>query len=287
MKTVVLFLLFTVTLFASQLLKEVYYIEGDTIRLSDVVSTNKDIILFHIEDAHYMKRLRSYELIEILKKYGFTDFRAKHPYVTFEKKSPIDTSKIVQMIQHYYYEHYENIKIKSITLYSHEYIMQLPTSYQLKMQRKNFLKNKAVCAIITPEHKQIFFDYTIEASLFVYVARKDIARGDPLLAVNTAKKSIILQNFRSRPLTKFLKNGYEAKTRIKKGKIITQREITSRSLIKRGAIVNVILNNNNIVINFSAKALKNGKYGDIISVQNSNGKKIRVQVIGINRAKVI
>ncbi len=41
-----------------------------------------------------------------------------------------------------------------------------------------------------------------------------------------------------------------------------------------------------MAISFSAKALQNGVYGDIIKVQKSNDKIIKIKVIARNRGEV-
>jgi flagella basal body P-ring formation protein FlgA len=49
----------------------------------------------------------------------------------------------------------------------------------------------------------------------------------------------------------------------------------------------VSLNSNNISISFTVKALEDGKVNDIIRVEKSNGKRLRVRVIGKNKAEMI
>ena len=69
-------------------------------------------------------------------------------------------------------------------------------------------------------------------------------------------------------------------------RILTQRDITTLNLISRGSSVNVILKDKNLNISFLAKALQNGKLNDIITVQKNNNEKVKVKVIGRNRAEI-
>jgi flagella basal body P-ring formation protein FlgA len=48
----------------------------------------------------------------------------------------------------------------------------------------------------------------------------------------------------------------------------------------------VSLYGDNMAITFSAKALQDGKVNDIIKVQKSDGKRLKVKVIGKNRAEM-
>ena len=41
-----------------------------------------------------------------------------------------------------------------------------------------------------------------------------------------------------------------------------------------------------MAINFSAKALQSGKLNDIISVRKRDGKRLKVRVVGKNRAEI-
>ena len=68
--------------------------------------------------------------------------------------------------------------------------------------------------------------------------------------------------------------------------LITSRDVTGLYLVKRGESVNVTLKSSGIDISFSAKALTSGRAGDMISVLRSEGKKIKVRVIGKNRAEM-
>jgi len=64
------------------------------------------------------------------------------------------------------------------------------------------------------------------------------------------------------------------------------RDITALSLVRRGAYINCSLRNGNLFISSSVKALQNGKYGDIIKVQQNNGKILRAVVTGKNRVEI-
>lgn len=68
--------------------------------------------------------------------------------------------------------------------------------------------------------------------------------------------------------------------------ILTIRDVEIADALKRDAIVNVTLLKDGMVINFSAKALKDAKVNDIIKVQSSNGKILKVRVTGSNTAEI-
>ena len=78
----------------------------------------------------------------------------------------------------------------------------------------------------------------------------------------------------------------QSKYKIKEGEILTKRNTSKLLLVKRGASLNVFLQNNNMYITFSAKSNQDGSLGDTINVTKNNGRKIAVIVTGRNQAKV-
>jgi flagella basal body P-ring formation protein FlgA len=275
------------TLHAKQELKRIYTFSNNKIMLSDLIKNpKKDALLFEIPSSRHSKRIKSRELVEILKKYGYKDFAPKHAYVQFSQKSPIDTSKIKKAVSNYYQKIYNSIEIQKIEIYPVKYTRYLPKDYTVGFARNSYLSRKGVLYIKTPDNKKIFFNYNIYAKLNVYETKKRIEKGEEISALNSKKKSIILQKFKAMPLMDLPKKRYEAKHRLKKFSLLTQRDVVGLFLIKRGSHVNVFLRDEGVYITFGAKALQSGRYGDTISVINQNKKKIRVRVIGKNRAEV-
>jgi len=283
-----LFLFLALTLFANTPLKRQYFVSSSEIKLSDITKNpQEDQTLFHIMEGRHTKRIKSSQLLEILKKNGHKEFISHHAYTQFEKKSPIDTSKISQYIKNYYLKYYKEITIKSINVHPRGYLTKLPKDYTIKMQKHSYLHKKGALSIKSQDHRQLFFDYTIEATVAVYVSKKDINRNEELSFVNSVKKSIILKKFRALPIQELQRGVLESKIHISKGKVLTQRDVESIHLVKRGAIVQVVLQSANIAISFSAKAVRSGKLGDTITVEKSNAKRLKVQVVGKNRVRVL
>jgi flagella basal body P-ring formation protein FlgA len=166
------------------------------------------------------------------------------------------------------------------------YLENLPDEYSVHFEKRAYLANEGILYIKTPNHRKIFFKYTLNAVVDVYQPRAEIKKGTPLSVLNMKKHSIILDKFRAMPLQEIEPNAYQARHHIKTGKTITKRDITGLTLVKRGSVVNVSLQNGAISISFSAKAVQDGKLGDKISVVQSNEKKMRAVVVGKNRAEV-
>ena len=185
-----------------------------------------------------------------------------------------------------YQEKYPKIAIESISVMPRGYMKSLPKSYKTHMPKKAHLSNKGIINIKTPEHKKLFFDYLIEAKIYVYLSRKNMKRGERVSTLTTTKKGIYLDKLRALPISMEQINTTQLKHHVKQDYIITLRDVEMLNIIKKGSHVNISLKNNNINISFSAKALQNAKLNDIITVQKNNGKRIHVIVTGKNRAEI-
>ena len=284
---ILLFLYFSISLLADTYLKSNYYVQDRDIMLSSIVKNPKeDVQLFSIDKSRYSKRVKSKKILQILQSHGIRDYKSKHSYVQFTKKSPINTEKIENAIEKVYKEKYTHIKIKTVSVEPRSYIRTLPQSYETVLKSKSHLSKDGTLYIKTDKKKKIFFNYKIDAEIVVYEAKKDIKRNMELSNLNSKKKSIILNKFRAMPLQNILKGTVQSTHNIKRGTILTKRDAQGLYLVTRGSNVNVTLSSSNLAISFSAEALQNGRLADTITVMKRNGKKVKVRVTGKRRAEV-
>ncbi len=282
-----LLLLLTLGLHATIVLKNDYYIDSKNIYISTIVKdAPRNKIIYKIQKNRYTKRVKSKELIQILKENGYRDVVSKSRYVKFTKKSLIDSSKIAEFIKDYYLDKYESIDIKKLQVEPRSYMTSMPSEYSIDIRKKNFLSKNGIVSIKTPKNRKIFFNYTLDATLDVYISRKKIKKSVELSTLNLIKKSIILQKFMAKPIQNLKAHNLEAKRHIKKEMIVTSRDVQTITLVKKKTSISVSLNSNGMSINFSALALQNGRLNDIIRVKNSNAKILKVRVVGKNRAEM-
>jgi len=283
----IFFILLSTILYADYTLKDTYYINSDDIYISHIIKdAPRSKQIYKIESGKYTKRVKSKELVKTLKKYGYKNVNTKSRYVKFVKKSPVDTSKIASYVKNYYLKNYDHIDIKDVRVEPRGYISSLPKEYTIDIRSKNYLSREGIVSITSPDNKKIFLNYNVSANLWVYLTRKKIKKDTPLSAVNTVKKSIILDKFLAKPIQKIDANSLESKHHLKKNKIITTRNVQALSLVRKNSTVNVSLKSKNMSISFSAKALQSGKHGDTIRVQKSDGVRLKVRVIGKNRVEM-
>ena len=284
-----IFLLFlSSSIFANNNLKSNYSIKSNIIMLSDILHVKKkdDKQLFRIGADRYSKRIKREELLEILNRNGYKNYTSKYSYIQFTRQSPINTTHIKNALRKLYTKAYKHINITSVTVTPMHYLDTLPKNYTVLFNKYTSLSNKGVLSIKTQDNKKIFFNYKISATVTVLLTRDSIKKGSELSNINIKKNSIILTKFRAMPIQVLHVGKYQSKYNLKKDKILTIREVTGLYLVKRNSFVNVKLKSAGMIIFFSAKALQNGRLGDIIRVVEKNGKKIKVSVTGKNKAEM-
>jgi len=285
--TILFFHFFSLLVLANEELKREYFIKNDVVMLSDIIQNPKeDFLLYQIPKSRHTKRVKASKLIKKLQAVGYKNFQTKHAYIQFTQKSPLNLQAFKKELQKYYQKHYKEINILHAELSPNHYIISLPKEYTIHFGRNAYLSKKGVFYIKTNKNKKIFFHYTLHATLSLYETKKEIQKGEELSFINCKKRSIMLDKFRAMPLLELPRGQYEAKHRIKKSKLLTERDVTGLYLIKRGSPVTITLQDGGVSITFSARALQNGRYGDTIAIRKHNNKKIYVTVTGKNRAKV-
>ncbi len=286
-KLIFFIILFVTYSNANSTLNDTYYIDSDDIYISTLIKdTKKDKILYKISPKKHIKRVKTKELIQTLQKHGYQNINSKSRYIKFVKNSPIDTSKIESYLENYYKGVYLQIDIKNIKVRPRSYTNSLAPGYTIKIRNKSYLSKKGVISVSTPQNKKIFFDYIIDADVLVYYSRNKIKKDTPLSGINATRKTVPLERFMAKPIQYTKSYTLQAKHTIQQNRVITTRDISGLNLIKANSNVNVYLNSNNISISFSAKALQSGRINDIITVKQANGKKIKVRVIGKNKAEM-
>jgi len=282
-----LFLLLSCSLFAAEYLKSNYFVNDNFVMLSDIVQNPKvDKKLFDIDENKHTKRVKEKDILKTLLDNGYENFSAKHSYVQFSKKSPINTNKLTSYIEKFYQTKYKDILIEEITVTPRSYIEKLPKLYEIGSDKDMYLSNSGIVFIKTIQNKKIFFNYSIRAKIQVLQTTSEMRRGTELSNLNTSKKSIMLDKFRAMPIQNLQAHTLELKHKVKSATILTKRDVVGLYLVKRGSKVSVTLIDESISISFLAEASQSGRYGDLINVVKSNGKKVKVVVTGTNRAEM-
>lgn len=284
---ILLFFVFTITLYAKVPLQSTYYVQDKEVWFSSIVAgVNNDFLITTIEQSRYSQKIKSKDFIKLLAKHGYKNYVAESNYVNFILKSPVDTSLLESKLKEYYQKSYEDITIKSVFVAPRGYLASLPMDYSVEIKSRDYLSNEGILSIKTAENKKFFFDYTVDADVVVYKSKDSIKKDTKLTLANCLKRSVALEDFRDQPLQNIEQKSLQAKRHIPKDMILTVRDVEILDVVKRDSMVSVNFFEDGIMITFSAKALQDGKVNDIIDVQNSSGKILKARVIGSDAAEI-
>lgn len=283
---IIFFFLLSLNIFALEHIQERYYIDGYKIQSSLFFKNQKSIKLYEIPQNKYSLRIKRSQLKKLLIDNGFKGFSIKSRYVYFEVNSPIDTTEIKSFLKNHYEEKYSNIDIKKIEVHPRSFMQKLPSSYTIHIRTRNHLSKSGILSIKDNHNKKYFFNYSIEAYLNILISRVKILRDEELSKQNTKIEKTKLNKFRDIPLQKIYHSEYQVKYHIKQNSVITYKDVEKLALVKRDTTVSVSLSNSGISISFAAKALQSGKLNDIITIQKSNGKRLKAKVIAAQRVEI-
>ncbi len=254
---------------------------------SSIFSLDKTFHIATIDEGRVLVRLSKKELLLLLRKNGYSDVDIEVPYVSFKLKSVIDVTPIKESIREYFLQKYGNLEIKNIKVTPRSFMQELPSEYEFGADKNTYLLANSTIHIMTPQSKKFFFDYELDATLELYISKSKLRRGSLVNEQNFIKKRVQLKELKDMPLFNITSIPFETNKPLEKDAVLTIRDVIKQRLIKRGEMVDISYENDDMDITFSAKALQDGRANDIIRVQNMNKKIIRVKVIGKNLAVVI
>jgi len=210
-----------------------------------------------------------------------------HPLgvVHFKRATDINLTPLKERLKAYYLKHLPFLTINSVTIEANRHISSLPEDYEIHFKKQLYKQNRGTFKISTPKER-IFFTFTIDATYSQFQASSRIKKGTLLTAENT---KLVVVDFKRTydPLIGFdALSKVEAKRYLKAGKIITLKDVTPISLVKKGSIVNVKLIEGNILIHFTAKALKSGNMNERIYIKKNDGTKLNAKIIGKNKVTI-
>ncbi len=287
MKKIYAILLLVVPLFATIDLQHSYIVTHPYVYLSDIVGRcENDTILLHFKPSKHTARIKEQQLRRLLAQHGY-ETTHHYSYIQFSQKSPVDTQKIQHAVEKLYKKLYSKITIQEVIVSPRNFITELPKKYTVHFTKKSHLYDHAIFYIQTPQKKRIFFEYRIKAFVDVMQTRTKVSKGEELTTRNMEKKSIMLQRFFAMPLQTIQKGLYQAKHTLKKGMLVTRRDIVALAYVHRKDKVSIVLQDGALKVQTTATALQNGALGDIIQVRTATKKIIKVRITGRNKAEVI
>ncbi len=267
-------------------LKRNYITKSHTIYASDIYpNINKNFILTRYNVGEHKLTMMANKIIKLFNAHGYT-INTEIGYITFTQQSPVDMSRIIQKLKMGFLHKYPNLDIIKLRVTPISYIKKLPKSYSIIIPNYALLNNYSTIYIMTPMHKEFFFNFILNAKINIFVASKKIIRHTRLTAINVRVKFINFKNFHGLPITSITNHMYQSKFTIQPNHIILKRDVEPLSLVRRGDIVTATIVDGGMDIIFSAKALQSGKKGDTISILRDTGKQLRAVIVGSHMVRV-
>ncbi len=184
---------------------------------------------------------------------------------------------------------YQNIDIKDIDIISQN---KLPDNFDnFKLKEISVLKNpksngnfKATFVVNDFNIKTLYFRYNFKAQIPVFVAIKNLNRGDELDVFDYQKSFVDFNKFDINLLKDIDNSKMVAKTEIKAGDVLLTQNFTKMSLIKRGDKINATLNDGGLSLIIETIAVQNGNLGDEITVRTKDRKSFKAKIVSKNMA---
>ncbi len=284
----ILFFILTFSLHAQNIhLKDEYCIKNPHVMLGDIVENVKnDKVLIDIPDTTSHFQVPTIKVLEKLEKLGFKVQKNEQGIIKFKRFCDFKLDALDKKLQKAVKTIYPNAYINSLQIKPKN---TLPNGID-KMVLKNISVSKSsikrqdgvfLAKFINQKGhiKSIYFSFSLDATLDVFVSTKDIKSGTILTQNHFAYQEFELKKLPINFLKTITPNTLIAKFNIKKGTILTQNAFKKKNLIKRGNYIKAILKDGMLSLEIEVKALNSGDRGDKIKVMSSDGKTFSAIII--------
>lgn len=279
-------ILFTISYAQELLLEKTYYFINPTILARDVfpqLEENFELFTIPAHLTHF--NLAQHKLFELFNEHNITLAGTPRGLVHFKRKSNLNTAPLEEAVAAYFLEHLPFLTIGRVFIEPKSDLDVLPQSYTVEFKTQAYKNHQGTFKVLAQGVRH-FFEFTLYATYSQFQAAYDIKKGETITAFNT-KLSILPFHSIHHDLIGFdILSTVEAKRPLQKDRPITKRDVRPKTIVKRGAIVNVKLREDNILINFTATALSNGRMGDTIFIERDDASKLKAQVIGENKVQL-
>ena len=202
---------------------------------------------------------------------------------------PLFGNSLVDELHKTIYAEFPSAKINSITIDSQDEVPANFSDFRLKEIILLGLRDdngafRAIYATPNQTSKSIFYKFQIDFKLPVLIATRDIGRDHILNLTDYEQKFVSLKDYDKQAIIDPSNHQLITKTKIKRGKILTNRQFKTLSDIKKGDKITAIIEDGALKVEIVVTALDDGNIGQIISVKNLNNQTLKAQVISKNQA---
>lgn len=268
-------------------LAENYEYVNHTIYSNDLVpDIPKKFELLQIPTDKTQYRIDAQVIAKTFELNGFILDISKTRYVNFTRHSPVDFTPIKQQLSDLLREKYPSIHIEGITITPRGYLASLGKETRGVFDSRFYQNAGGTFYILDREGLRHYLDYAVNASLDVLHTNQKVLRKENLNNSNTQLQNIPFKSFRDTPLTALPDHPSRFRSTIKASQLLTVRNVEEIPLVLKNAQVIVEVQNESVIVEFGATATQEGLLYDIITIQKSDGKRVKAKVIGENRVEL-
>jgi len=127
----------------------------------------------------------------------------------------------------------------------------------------------------------VYVPFKVLVKRRLYVAKRDIAKGDEIHLVDLTIKETYLNGSGSA----YPENAEDllnrtAEKEIQAGEVITRQLLGYEMAVKKGDTVNVTVENSRLLVQAKGVALEKGRLGDVVKIRSASGKEVVGKVTG-------
>ena len=269
-------------------IQEQYVIEGRDFNASHIdPAVEQDFILYHFSEHKTKKAFDPRTLIDAFKDRGLSLSQEPPHIIHVTRTSKHDLSAIKAHIREYYLSHYPTMDISKVQLFAHAFPANATADYRLKFKNRAYLHASSSVQLLFEGSKQrVFIPYEITATLELIKASHNINRGTILKPIDISLSTHNFKRLKGELFHALLPGEQRVNKRLVAGRILYKDDVEQLPEVTKGTQVYAQMINGLVHLEFQAKALSDGRKGELIYVEKNDGQRIKTKVIGKNRVEV-
>ncbi len=268
-------------------LKNEYLFSDHTIT-SDILFPElpKKFELLQIPEDKTLYRVDSNIIVKSFELNGITISSENIRFVNFTKKSPIDFTPLKTQLESLLRHHYPTITIKEITITPRGYLPPMTKTLKGFFEDRLYLHSVGTFYVIDDSGLRRYLDYSVRATINILHTSQKISRRESLSGFNTLLKPTPFTRFKDKPLIALPDQPSRFRSNLRASQLVTTRNIETIPLVLKNEKVIVEVRSEGVIVEFGATATQEGSLYDIITIQKSDGKRVKSKVIGENRVEL-
>ncbi len=268
-------------------LAETYFYENTTVYSTDLFKDSpKKFELLQIPEDKTLYRVDSNIIVKSFELNGITITSENVRFVNFTKKSPIDFTPLKTQLESLLRHHYPTITINEITITPRGYLPPMNKALKGVFEDRLYLHSAGTFYVIDDSGLRRYLDYSVRATINILHTSQKISRRESLSGFNTLLKPTPFTRFKDKPLIALPDHPSRFRSNLKASQLLTSRNIEPIPLVLKNEKVIVEVRSDGVIVEFGATATQEGSLYDIITIQKSDGKRVKSKVIGENRVEL-